>query len=746
MLLLNELRSKIQYKIILPFLALTLLVALAGSSLALLVITGSAQERLNNQLAQTARDASDLIVQIEQANLAYLREIAFAAPNPFTDAPAVADALAAADQPALERAIDPFFQVGRERGIRVDRLIVFDRSGRSLIDWERRPGGTPLERDVAPSADLSGLWFVPRILTGSTDPLGDKFAGLIQIDGERHYLYTVAPVVQDDKVVGGVIVAFNLDLLLRELNARLQAAFISVHQAGDGAAFASTAAGGDLAQLQASPELLARVAEMAEAELDQGVFDTLDVNLRSYQFAYAPLRVRGAMIAVFSVALSSDYVIGPWSDFRLPLVALSLTLMAAIIGIGVLVAGQITRSLRNLASTAEAVIGGDLERRSTVESRDEVGTLATSFNAMTSHLLELYGTVRTEASQRAAIFESIADGIVVSDTAGVILLVNPALRELIGIGPDDPIPPTVSDLRLQSLETTPLSFGDRGSPDLFRLRERIIRLTRSAIRSEGQEEMGFVYVLQDMTSEVAVDRAKTNFIATISHELRTPLTVIGGASDLLLSGVGDPPTENQRPLLESIRDYTRTTTSLINNIITIASLDAGTISFVLEPIRLAELLRDLEIGARRTAGARGLELLFDLPADLPPLLADPVQIPLVLRQLLDNACRYTERGTVRLSALAEADLVQIEISDTGPGIQPALQPQLFERFTRGAQGINSTERGIGLGLAIARELVERQGGRIWLAETSAAGTTFRMTFAQANVTTRPAEKLVGADA
>jgi signal transduction histidine kinase len=104
----------------------------------------------------------------------------------------------------------------------------------------------------------------------------------------------------------------------------------------------------------------------------------------------------------------------------------------------------------------------------------------------------------------------------------------------------------------------------------------------------------------------------------------------------------------------------------------------------------------------------------------------------VLNQLIDNARRYTAAGTITICASYEAERVRIAVSDTGRGIDPELAEHLFTRFTRGSEGINSAERGIGLGLAIAKELIERQGGAIWLDQTSDQGSTFVITLPSAN--------------
>jgi signal transduction histidine kinase len=738
--LLHLLRSRIQYKIILPFLLLTLLVALTGSAFALVFITGNAQERLNNQLAQVARDAGDTIVQLERANLAFLRELAFAPANPVTNAPAIATALAANDESGLAQALDPYLRVSNERGVKIDRLLVFANDGHTLFDWERASDPTKQgEATLHPRRDLSQLWFVTAILEGTQDPQGDKFAGLLELDQQSHYLFTVAPVQEGDQIVGGIVAAIRLDSLVRELAASSQAAIVTIHEPAKGQAFASTAnllSGNESLQVRAP--LVPLVRQLQNERLEQGIFDTVSVNERAYQFAYAPLWVREQVIGLISVALASDYVIAPWQDARTPLVILTLALMLTIIGLGLFIARQITRPLRELVHTAEAVTAGDFESRSQVLARDEVGTLAGAFNTMTTYLLSLFRTVRSEANRRAAIFESIADGLAVVKNNGDLVMANSALRRLLNLSDIEPLPTRFDQIPLTRLDKAALNFGSHSPVDLFQLGAKIVRVTRSAVRSDDNQPDGYVYVLQDMTSEVAVDRAKTNFIATISHELRTPMTVISGNSDLMLSGLIGDLSEQHKPLVQSIRRYAGTTTNLINNMITAAGLDAGSIDFEIEPLDLHELLSEQFSIAQRQASNKNLAFQNELPPTLPPVSADETHLGMVLLQILDNACRYSEQGAIRISASVQADRVQVDIADSGPGIIPELHDQIFERFTRGPDGIISTERGIGLGLALARELIERQGGRLWLQASSQHGSIFSFTIPRAHA--EPATK------
>jgi|HigsolmetaAR202D_1030399.scaffolds.fasta_scaffold09008_1 signal transduction histidine kinase len=726
----QELRSHLQYKIILPFLILTLLVAIAGAATAFMLITSSAQERLNNQLAQAARSTSDAIVTQERANLVFLREMAFASANPANNAPAVADALQARDLDGLSRALEPYFRNGRLRpGVRLDRLIAFDTQGQALIDWEMLPSPNDSPMVDYGTRNISELWFVPLILQGQYDEVGDKYAGLLEFNNNgtsSQYLFSVAPVTRGDEIVGGLIVASRLDNLLQTLNATTQTAIIAVYDAETGQAFASSALlANGLAELNMRPEIAEQTRRL-EVASELSYYDTVSVNERQYQFAYVPLRVRNSLVGLLSVGLARDYVVGPWSDAVTPLMFLTIVLMLMIIGLGVYIARQITRPLQELVDTAQAVTAGDLERRSQVTVQDEVGVLSESFNNMTAHLLNLYSEVHAEASRRAAIVESITDGVIMCDPSGQVQLFNRATRTMLKLADDEPGPQRIEDIPLVQVTDPALAFGETRAHNLYNLHEYIVRVTDAPVVDNNGVTIGVVYLLQDLTSEVAMDRAKTNFIATISHELRTPLTVLGGNTELLLRNLMGPLSDEQRVLVEAMRKHTLGMTALLNNVITIAGLESGTLTFDMAPVAVASVVKDALWSQRSQMIAKGLELEIDVPEDLPLVFADSHQLRSALQQLLDNAKRYTQAGKISIRATHEGDDVRIDISDTGQGISEELSPQLFTRFSRGEQGINSAERGIGLGLTIARQLIERQGGSLWLESTSEQGSTFSL--------------------
>ncbi|NTV63233.1 MAG: HAMP domain-containing histidine kinase, partial [Oscillochloris sp.] len=234
--------------------------------------------------------------------------------------------------------------------------------------------------------------------------------------------------------------------------------------------------------------------------------------------------------------------------------------------------------------------------------------------------------------------------------------------------------------------------------------------------------------------------AKTNFIGTISHELRTPLTVIRGNSDLLLRGLAGPVEDDQKVFIESIRQHASNMTSLISNVIVIANLDSGSLSTDLGPLALMRPVDEAAWPLQSMIKAKGLTLRIELPKDLPEVLADFDQVRMIMHQLLDNARRYTSQGEIVVRANALPEHVLVEVQDTGRGIAADMHEQVFERFIRGdgaSEGINSSERGIGLGLAICKQLVERQGGKIWIKSAPGEGSTFYFTLGYAHATPSP---------
>ncbi|MGQ9549638.1 MAG: ATP-binding protein, partial [Roseiflexus sp.] len=338
----------------------------------------------------------------------------------------------------------------------------------------------------------------------------------------------------------------------------------------------------------------------------------------------------------------------------------------------------------------------------------------------------LFDRVQREALRRRAILESIADGVVVLDHQRRIVIVNRAAEQMLGMSDWRLVRRSFGDIPLTRVEVRHEMFSENGaaSRDLFRLGDRVLRLSSAPVMTDEGTQIGEVVVLHDISAEIAIDQAKTDFIATISHELRSPLTVIYGYTDLLLRGMVGELSGEQRDLLEAVRSRIELMNSIVRNVILVASIEANTLQtdFAAQDVR--QLIDEALAPMRKSFEKKGLALTVTTPDDLPPVRADREQLLIILGQVIDNARRYTQQGEVTITAHQRDDgMVQIDVSDTGPGIPAGAMNRLFTRFFR-VEGNNSPERGSGLGLVITRQLVERHGGKVWAHSDVGRGSTF----------------------
>jgi hypothetical protein len=224
--LLRAIQSQIRYRIILPYLALTLVVMMAGAMIALALVAASQEERLTNQLAQVARSSTDALTNRENNHLVFLRQMAFAQENKAANAPAIPDAIASGDQAAVARALDNFYKFALlNPTLDFDRMIAFDSRGIALVDWLRVKEEPDAPPALIEGTNLSQIPFVKQIISGQVVQGTDKFAGLIGFAPDpQPYFYTAVPVKQGDKVVGGLMVAMKVDRLVVSLQRFSQAA------------------------------------------------------------------------------------------------------------------------------------------------------------------------------------------------------------------------------------------------------------------------------------------------------------------------------------------------------------------------------------------------------------------------------------------------------------------------------------------------------------------------------------------
>ncbi|MGB4675414.1 MAG: ATP-binding protein [Aggregatilineales bacterium] len=322
-----------------------------------------------------------------------------------------------------------------------------------------------------------------------------------------------------------------------------------------------------------------------------------------------------------------------------------------------------------------------------------------------------------EHARLTAILGSIADGVVLRNPEGHIILANPAAVELLTTE--------------QGFDTEPLETLVE-QPDSARRLEvgrRTIAVSAAPVATSDGATLGDVLVLRDVTREALVERTKDSFLDHIGHELRTPLTVIRGYVDVIRLGGDRLKPEVYERALSAILEQTGTLARMIDEIIDLTSMrSTGESAIQVEPVDLNQLVRCTVDDWREKFAAAGLVPVVETAQPI-TLQADARRLRRALDALVDNACHFSPQGgSVRVSTAQVNGCACISVSDSGVGISEKDLPHVFERFYRGEPvgpgGEPLDVRGIGQGLYLAKTIVEAHGGRIDVQSAAGAGSTF----------------------
>ena len=234
-------------------------------------------------------------------------------------------------------------------------------------------------------------------------------------------------------------------------------------------------------------------------------------------------------------------------------------------------------------------------------------------------------------------------------------------------------------------------------------------------------------------------RLKSEFVATMSHELRTPLNVIMGYTDLLLEEAFGAIAPEQQNVIVRIQRSSRELFDLISATLDLNRLEAGRLEVALERVSPADLLADLEADTAARLDARAIEVRWELAADVPDLQTDRAKLRTVLKNLVGNAIKFTERGSVTITAEPAGETVLFTVADTGIGIRAEDLPVIFDMFRQIENANTRRHGGVGLGLHIVKRLVEQLGGEVHVESELGRGSRFRV-----HIPVRPARRPSGA--
>jgi PAS domain S-box-containing protein len=356
----------------------------------------------------------------------------------------------------------------------------------------------------------------------------------------------------------------------------------------------------------------------------------------------------------------------------------------------------------------------------------------------TQALSESLRRERVLAGRNQAILDSIADGVIVFDDAGKAIVVNPSISRLTEVPADHILGSGIESLATSEKMSSKsreavLSLLTGPSDHIPNIRiewgKKVLSTSAARVLDSDGERLGTVTVFRDFTREAEVERMKNAFIAVVSHELRTPLNAISGYAEMLHEGVYGNVTEQQHGIFDRILTNTRRLLYIVNDLLDQAQIEAGRLTIRMRPCQPAELVENVEDFMAKVAADRGVTLTSEIDPALPPALSgDATRLQQIIVNLLNNAIKFTEKGTVDLRLLrVNEDRWAIQVEDNGRGISEQDQKGIFEAFHQVDATSTREHGGVGLGLSIVKSLATLMGGDVALESKIDQGSTFTVT-------------------
>jgi len=433
---------------------------------------------------------------------------------------------------------------------------------------------------------------------------------------------------------------------------------------------------------------------------------------------YGPKYVRGAVVARADPPPALTRAFDQLRGDRLRALLIAIGIGALV---GFIVATLIAIRVRRLARAAEQMAAGRFDAPLPRGGSDEVGDLTRSLDAMRQELRKTFSMLATERDRLSAIFDGLTEAVMVVGDDGKVRFANPAAGRLVSDGqPASALVPSLGRA----------AEGGSAEIPVLSIEGRVYGVQARRVPAEH----AVLLVVRDRTDELKREQAEREFVSNAAHELRNPLAGIMSGIEVLRGGAKEDPEARDR-FLARLADDAERMTRLTQSLLTLARVEAASEH---DPVRVVDVSLAVEEAAEAVEAPEGIELHTEVASDL-VAQGDPVLLRQVMIGLITNAFAHTPPpGTVTLrAARGQEKTVTIEVEDTGRGIPPNEQDRVFDRFYRGPAALEGDVEGFGLGLSIAKRMVNVMGGEIGLRSEPGRGTTFWVRLPAAQPTPTP---------
>ncbi|MDD5096918.1 MAG: ATP-binding protein [Candidatus Omnitrophica bacterium] len=441
-----------------------------------------------------------------------------------------------------------------------------------------------------------------------------------------------------------------------------------------------------------------------------------------------PIKENGAKVGILRLAL-------PLTSVQKVLFAVRKTILVGLfftLGLAFVLASVLAKTLiapiNRIIHISSKFAQGDFSRRIFQSSNDEIGKLAVTLNKMAQDIEEKIREIATKNQHLEAIFNSMIEGVIVTDSSSKIISINHAIEELFNVKKAQIqgkfFLEGIRNSDISEIISRAIKNAEFVSKEIILVmpRAKVVQVNVSPISEKGKVT-GSATVMHDITEIRRLETMRRDFVANVSHELKTPLTSIKGFVETLLEGAIEDK-ENSVNFLNIINNHVDRLNTLINDLLDLSHIESKEIVLNKDKFGLAELVNEVAMGFKSQAKKKMIEIKSDLPDSL-EILADKSKVEQVFVNFVSNAIKFNkEKGFVRIYFEQFPDKIKIIIEDSGSGIPVRDISRIFERFYRVDKARSRELGGTGLGLSIVKHIVELHGGTTGVESTEGLGSKF----------------------
>ncbi|MGB7594272.1 MAG: ATP-binding protein [Erysipelotrichaceae bacterium] len=469
--------------------------------------------------------------------------------------------------------------------------------------------------------------------------------------------------------------------------------------------------------------------QMKELLLNQEVSKMVKFEGMSFEslFVGQPIVINGRMVGAVAMILPAYEITSTLTSLTWILV-FSMTIVLLIMTIPIyFLSKRFTKPINQMVQTAIGMKNGDFTIRADEKDKGEIGELGKSLNELSTELSQTINDVSIERNRLMQMMQSMSEGIVSINNQHEIIMANPAVFQLFELVPTAQSIQSILDMP-EIAQHFDQGLQDVESDFLLALNQQKFKVSIRPIRDEANLTVGSVGIFQDVTEAERLEQMRKDYVANVSHELRTPLTAIKGLLDPLNDGLITSDEKKQSYYALLLKETARLN-RLINDLLELSRLQSGNTGFEPAKIDLNRFISELHEKYLRIAKDNHVRFEIEPLQSTSYYMGNEDRLDQVLTILLDNAFKFTpEDGTITVTLKESEKMYKLEITDTGDGISPSDLPYIFDRFYIADKA--RTSKSTGLGLSIAKEILQHMNETISVRSVPGKGTTFTITLSK----------------